>query len=135
MWDEDVSALKKRGFYAAEKEGWTSSGLEGYIQSATKAKQLHGIFFWGHGYIGGVLTDSKHKEDPSYYSNYASWNPGYKLGLGMLFACHTQSARNQFSANAIFWGKTGVLVPHGFHLFGPTIESLIPPGAQGTKKE
>ena len=30
-------------------------------------------------------------------------------------------------------GAEGVLVPHGGHLFGPKVESLIPKGAQGTK--
>jgi hypothetical protein len=134
MWGTDVGALKKRGFNVPEHQGWTANALETEIQTATKAKELHGIFFWGHGYKGGVLTDSDQSGNGKYYSDYASWKPKYKLGLGVLFACHTQSGRGQFSSGAIFWGKTGVLVPHGFHLFGPTINSLVPPGAQGTKK-
>ncbi len=134
MWGTDVNTLKTRGFNVPEHEGWTAGALQTKIQAGTKAKQLHGILFWGHGYIGGVLTDSSQKGNAQYESDYGSWNPAYKLGLGVLFACHTQSGRGQFSGGAIFWGKTGTLVPHGLRLFGPTVSTLVPPGAQRTKK-
>jgi len=140
MWGTDVGTLKERGFNVPEHQGWAAKGLETEIQTATGAKELHGIFFWGHGYdktavrSGGVLTDSDKKEDAAYYSSFASWNAAYKPAFGVLFACYTQNARSLFSTNAVFWGSQGVLVPHGLHLFGPTIDSLLPPGAQGTKK-
>jgi hypothetical protein len=49
MWGTDVGTLKKRGFNVPEHQGWTANALETEIQTATKAKELHGIFFWGHG--------------------------------------------------------------------------------------
>ena len=134
QWDMDVNMLQKRGFFVQEQEGWTANKFELYIQSGTGEKRMHGIFFWGHGGSGGLLTDSNQKNNANYYTYYSGWNSVYKLAFGALFACHSQAGRGQFSNNAIFWGKTGVLVPHGFHLFGPTIDSLLSPGVQGTRK-
>ena len=156
MWERDVDTLKSRGFNVSVQQGLTAVKFQQYIQNTTKSKDLHGIFFWGHGiyeerivkpapdwdklkvfekkekvYVG-IGTDSDQKTG-EYQSMYAMWKPEYKMGLGILFACGTQAGRDQFSDNAIFWGKEGVLVPHGAHIFGPTVDSLIPKGAQGTK--
>jgi hypothetical protein len=138
MWGMDVGTLKKRGFDVQEHEGWTAKVLEAEIQTAMMAKELHGIFFWGHGSPGFVYTTAKafHKRDQAYYSYYHNWHPHYHMGLGVLWACYSDTARGAFStsANAIFRGHTGTLWPHGLHLYGPSISELIPPGKQGTKK-
>jgi len=133
MWDTDVNTFKKRGFKVIDTGPGTAAGIEGDIANYQGQKQLHGIFFWGHGYQGGVLTDSDNKGTVGYYSDYANWHPPYKMAIGIVFACHSASAQQDFSQNAIFWGKTGVLIPHGFHVFGPTVAELVPPGSQGTK--
>ena len=135
-WDKDVGTLTQRGFHVAKNQGWTSAQLESVIQEGTATRTLQGIFFWGHGWRGGVLTDSGQKGKPAYESWYANWNPNYRLGLGVLFACYGQSGRGQFSNSKaiVFWGKTGVLIPGPFHSFAPTMRKLVPPGAQGTKK-
>jgi len=143
MWGTEVGTLKKRGFNVPEKRGMTAADFEKYIQTSTGSKELHGIFFSGHGFdktagppptSGGVLTDAEKGGNGLYYSYFSAWNPAYKPAFGVLFACYTQNAKSVFSSNAVFWGSSGVLVPHGFHLFGPTVSSLLPPGAQGTKK-
>ena len=130
-WESDVAALKAAKYHVASHQGWTAKGLETYIQLTTKAKELQGIFFWGHGSKWGVGTDSNNK-DVKHSSLYRDWKPAYQMGLGILFACYTQSGRGQFSKNAIFWGKKGdgeegKLWPHGFHLFGPTVSEIIAP--------
>jgi len=128
-WGSDVSTLKRRGFFVHEIENYTAAHLEFVIDSFMKTKKLFGIFAWGHGSKRGyLLTMAGKKADDTYYSYYAKWNPEYRMGLGILFACHSQSARDYFSSNAIFWGKTGTLVPLPFHMFGPKISELIPPG-------
>ena len=146
--------LQSRGFMVEEQSHWPAARFEGYLARETAAKKLHGIFFWGHGQyeivveIGakgkvireisrgwvGVITDSSKKGNDAYLSRYENWNPSYKMGLGILFACGTQAARPHFSAKAVFWGSPVVLYPHGFHLFGPKVEELLPPGSQGTRE-
>ncbi len=133
-WGSDVSTLRARGFHVIEGKGWSSQHFEGYIRHAQADRILHGLFFWGHANPREVLLDSAHKDDDSYRSQYSEWHPHYRMGLGILFACDTASARADFSSKAKFWGKQGVLVPHGFHLFGTRVARLIPPGVQGTRQ-
>jgi len=159
-WKEDAETLKTRGFKVDEQQGWTAEKFENYLATQTGTKELHGLFFWGHGYWrgqrpwwdvlhlvvngpwSGILTDSSHKDDKDpvvregYYSDYSAWSLSYKLALGVLWACGTDAARYRFSSGpgAIFQGHPGVLVPHGGHLFGPKMSTLVPPGAQGTRK-
>jgi len=143
MWDSDVSTLKKRGFSAPEKSGMTAAQFEQYIRNSTASKKFHGLFFWGHGFdktagppprSGGVLTDAEKGGNILYYSYFSAWAPAYKPAFGVLFACYTQNTMSVFSSNAVFWGSSGVLSPHGFHLYGPPISSLLKPGDQGTKE-
>jgi hypothetical protein len=85
------------------------------------------LFFWGHGLLipkftwdllgvfggmyVGVGTDTAYK-DKAHDSYYSSWQPHYTLGLGILFACGTEAAKNYtiFSKNAKFWGSPGLLL-------------------------
>jgi len=136
MWGMDVGTLKARGFKVLEHEGWMAHELNGAIRNLSWTRELHGIFFWGHASPGFVYTTAKgfHKRDVATYSFYANWHPRYKMGLGVLFSCYTSTARGAFSSNAVFWGKEGRLYPWPFHLYGPSIKSLLPPGKQGTRK-
>ena len=71
MWGTDVDTLKKRGFNVSEQEGLAAAKFERYIQDTTKSKELHGVFFWGHGIYSkgakgkkiyvGIGTDSNQK--------------------------------------------------------------------------
>ena len=150
-WNTDRDVLRLRGFKVDERSGETAATFESHISSGTAKRELHGLFFWGHGFYTetntlnakgqvvaktkvwtGVVTDSSQK-DAAHQSEFAAWKPAYKLGLGILFACGTQAARNRFSANAIFWGSCGILSPHGGHTFGPPMEELVPWGAQGSR--
>ena len=102
-------------------------------------KELHGLFFWGHGNEYGVTTNAAHRGDARFQSLYITWESrlNYRLALGILFTCDSQSAYDNydiFTRHSIFWGAPGDLWPHGFHLFGPTVAALVPPGAQGTKR-
>jgi hypothetical protein len=136
MWSSDVAALKRRGFHVIEAEGWNANKLSKFLASKQKDKLLHGVFMWGHGSPGYIYTTAKafHDRDRAYYSYYRDWHPQYRMGLGVLFACYTDTARSSFSTDAVFWGKTGTLWPHGFHLFGPSISELLPPEKQGTQE-
>jgi hypothetical protein len=73
-----------------------------------------------------------------YQSLYQNWAPTYKLGLGILWACGSDAAKQypifSTTSNSVFAGHTGLLVPLGGHLFGETIEELLPSGKQGTVK-
>ena len=156
MWNMDVETLKERGFKVDENQGWTAAQFESYFATKTASKQMHGLFFWGHGlqykstWIG-LLTDSGKKKakaigqytDPAgltqtfeynpYHTPYGLWRPAYNLGLGVLWACGTDpAARIAFSENATFRGFKDVGWPHGFHLYGDTMSQIIPPAFQGT---
>jgi RHS repeat-associated protein len=140
MWDADVQTLRARGFRVHEWEYLNASYFEHVISSYQAAKKAHGVFAWGHGNTGLLsLSDSgANGANPgAYISYYRNWHPKYHMALGVVFACYSDSARSHFARNgappAIFWGSPGVLVPHGFHLFGPSLSKLIPPGAQGTR--
>jgi len=154
QWRSDADVLAARGFKVNEQSGWKVQQFEDYIRNSTTSKELHGIFFWGHGWgykesgdfvnvadgilWTGTILDSSHKNPKKdfddYWSTYTDWRPKYYLGLGVLWACGTNAARFQFGPSAIFRGSEGVLYPHGLHLFGDPMDRIIPPGAQGTKK-
>jgi hypothetical protein len=133
-WYDDIKRLEKRGFYVPEVEGLNALGLESKIESLQESKELHGIFAWGHGSPDGFLTIDTGGR--STFSFYSEWQPRYKMGLGIIWACSSGdgSAEENFSssAGAIFRGHAGYLVPWPFHLFGPRTDEIVAPGAQGT---
>ena len=135
-WGRDISTLNKRGFHVLETEGKTANDLEFVIESFMATKKLHGIFAWGHGSPASFITVESENGNPLYNSSYANWDPIYKMGLGVVWACHSgEGGLNSFvSSNGITEGHVGVLVPLPFHMYGPTMNAIIPPGTQGTKK-
>jgi RHS repeat-associated protein len=137
MWQQDQNTLRRRGFAVLGMAGHLASELESRISREESARLLHGIIAWGHGEPGAYYTQAEgmRSEDKlDYRSPYGNWHPRYRMGLGVIWACYSITARPHFSANGIFWGSSGVLVPHGAHLFGPSIDRLVPPGAQGTRR-
>ncbi len=141
-WRRDLHTLRQRGFSVVVRQGGTASELESSLRSLSGAqKALHGIFFWGHGNPQEVLTEADMAGDAHYLSTFEHWREslGYKPAFGLVCACESSAARPVFSENAIFWGSAGRLVPCLFRIghiiweIGcPTVNSLIPPGAQGT---
>jgi len=133
-WGIDISTLKQRGFFVFEAEGYMAAQLESVIGGLMWYKELHGILAWGHGSKrGSFLTVASEGDNGSYYSKYVNWRPHYRMAFGAIYACFSQSAMKEFSYKAIFWGSPGVLWPAPFHWYAPSVASLIPPGAQGTK--
>ena len=159
--------LWRRGFHVSQESGWTGAQFENYLDSKTKDRSLHGMFFWGHGFMaqdgsaGLVTVDEtvletlikehvQHKclnplGGDAYKTWYDSWGPGFRLGLQyrpglrILFACYSLNAKERFSADAIFWGAPGLLDPilrwNPFMSTVPSVETLVPPGAQGTRTD
>jgi len=150
-WQREIDTLNARGFNVNEASGWTANTFESYIANNTSSKNLHGIFFWGHGYPtkwndpycfldpfcifrdgdwGGLVMDAQ-GSGSSNRSEYSKWNPHYLMGLGIIFACGSNAASTHFSDNGIFKGSEDVLVPIGT----PSVSSIILPGVQGTKRK
>jgi hypothetical protein len=80
--------------------------------SSAGGKELHGLYFWGHGNPqvlaakgGDILVD------------YSSLSLNYKTALGLVFACDSNSGQSYLMSGngAQIWkGFTGVLVPWPF---------------------
>lgn len=139
-YDADRNVFEKRGFKVLAANANTAAQFEGTLKTETAAKNLQGLFIWGHGLedpktkvFVGYLTDNDHN-DANHDSLFTNWSMSYKLGIGILFTCGSVTERSYFSANAIFWGKQGTLVPGPFHSFAPWVNNLVPPGAQDSKK-
>lgn len=111
--------------------------MENTIKDYQLSKNLHGIFAWGHGDKDFFVTiESKNNGDPTYQSKYDKWHPEYKMGLGVVWACHSGEGglKSFVSSNGITQGHVGVLIPLPFHKYGPTMNAIIKPGVQETKK-
>jgi RHS repeat-associated protein len=138
-WDKDISTLHTRGFGVVEMEYLTAPVLEEPIKRLQNEKELHGIFAWGHGAPNLFVTiESQYKSgDWMYLSKYRDWAPIYKMGLGVVWACHSgEGGLNSFiSSNGITQGHNGILYAPllPFHTFGPTMDKIIAPGKQGTR--
>jgi len=135
-WGYDVGDLEQRGFFVLEDENQTANSFELTIELFQATKKLHGIYAWGHGNKEGFLTHEKYNGNSEYYSSYSSWAPKYKMALGIIWACYSGDggASPYFSSNGIFRGHAGKLIPLPLHAYGPRVKSIVPPGAQGTKK-
>ena len=69
-WDKNVAALKKRGFAVTEWTKYTRALAAGDFAMASLFKQLHGIYYWGHGsytgwyHVSGALWWEKKERRP-----------------------------------------------------------------------
>ena len=147
-WNESVNYLKELGFYVIESANDKNRYLQFQrtIQDQSKRKTLHGVYYWGHGGNGGLWPDEKRSTidlkygsifDDSHQETVATVpivNLQYKLALGLVFACSSDSAKPFLSAkpapNAIWNGYPGLLVPFGNFYVGRWIK----PGDQSTQK-
>lgn len=144
-WERDTTYLRSLGFATEYNSGQTASGFESYLYNKSASKELHGMFFWGHGvpdnndYYWGLITDLEKyrvaKDDNmqrAYITNYRNnWKLEYRLALGLIYACGGKYTKiGNFSSNSIHWGDTGTLIPIGT----PPVSDHIKPGDQGTNR-
>jgi len=137
-WGKDVATLVKRGFFVYEPEGYDASRFEEAIKFMQLSKKLHGIYAWGHGSKEEFVTVESEIKNQLYFTQYSDWHPIYKLGLGVVWACHSgEGGLNKFtSSNGITKGHVGILYAPllPFHTYGPTMDQIIQPGIQGTRR-
>ena len=126
-WNSSVKHLKDLGFKVSEADhvSGTSLVLQNALQAAAKHKMLHGLYFWGHGwkpYPSDGLTDGT--EDVLYYKNTTSKNvsmPGiklsYKMALGLVYACDSNSGKTALSSQS-----PGSI----WHGYNKTLKPIIP---------
>ena len=133
-WDPSVSYLNKLGFKVIDIDHRTGDKrfLQGILAHAASGKTLHGLYFWGHGYSpypsSGLTSPTG---DPVVM--YSEINLVYRMALGLVFACDTNSGKNVLFSNApggIWNGYSGTLVPL-FKFFH--VRHWIKSGDQGTK--
>jgi hypothetical protein len=128
-WDRSVAYLHHLGFSVAEYDHVAGQKLtlEGILQPSGAAKKLHGIYFWGHGNRYALYSQSGDA-----VLRFAHSDLHYKLALGLVFACDSNSGKGQLfsgSAGGIWHGYTGTLVPWwAYH-----VNIWIRPGDQQTR--
>lgn len=133
-WNSSVKYLRARGFNVDNrfhKKG-DKLALEKIFMAKSIAKELHGLYFWGHGYAPypstGLVSDSN--DELLFYSS-----PGlyYHMALGLVFACDSNSGRTALmsgGAGEIWHGYTGTLYPVPFRAYHA--KHFIKPGQQQT---
>lgn len=106
-WSGFKQAFEQKGLKVIEREGLNAKQFGRIITTETYVKTLYGVYIWGHGSPGSITVSSG-----STYS-YEQWakDDAYSLGLGLLFACHSDTGKDAFSDNALFWGSCGILSP------------------------
>ena len=136
-WNEGIAYLKKLGFKVDEyKQDSTTPAfkLKSILLEKAQEKELHGLYFWGHGwspYPSNGLTDS----NGALIVNYYDITLPYPMALAIIFACDSNSGMNVLasqSPNSITLGFSGTLYP-----FSPWdyVSDVIKPSDQGTNGE
>jgi hypothetical protein len=133
-WNSSVKYLRARGFYVDNhyhrKGDWM--GLTRIFISRSVAKELHGVYFWGHGsypYPAEELV-SQSGDTVLRFSG-----PGlyYRMALGLVFACDSNSGQPDLMSgndHQIWHGYTGTLYPVPFRRYHA--KHFIKPGDQAT---
>jgi hypothetical protein len=136
-WNSSVKYLRERGFKVDERhhQKGDKMRLTKILALESIGKELHGLYFWGHGYApypsSGLLSHGSW--DPLLY--YSSTGLYYHMALGLVFACDSNSGKTALmstSGAAIWHGYTGTLNPfwppfQPFH-----VNNFIEPGQQET---
>lgn len=132
-WNASTAYLKARGFSTVEYSHSAGSklGLQNTLAAAANSRALHGLYFWGHGYAPYPSVGLTNKKgDPIVI--YSSVSLPYKMALGLVFACDSNSGKSALYSNApggIWHGYSGTLIPvGGFH-----VDNWFSAGAQETK--
>lgn len=129
-WNSSVGYLQDRGFNVVNFHHTRGDRyrLRDELLSRADAKALHGLYFWGHG--NTQVLASKHGD---VLVDYARFSLSYKMALGLVFACDSNSGRSAFmSGNGIWNGYTGILYPLPPWTFDA--DKYIHPGNQATKE-
>jgi RHS repeat-associated protein len=157
-WTMAMLTFWDLGFRVEEDQGGQAAGFNNTIANLSQRRELHGIYFWGHGVCNdpswhwwkhcpewiGLLTDAT-GGGASYISYYVTWHWmfSYKPAFGLLCACGSYTARPFFSSapGSAFWGAHDTLSPFPPNYWGhvpnvelgcPNVPAILPFGAQGT---
>lgn len=137
-WGSSVNYLSGLGFQVISYDHSVGSYwvLNSTLPNAANSRALHGLYFWGHGNTSGLWSHYGNymggSQDP--VLSYASLSLPYKIALGLMFACDSNSGKPSLFSNApgaIWHGYSGILVPipflNTYHVF-----NYISAGDQGT---
>lgn len=133
-WNSSVKYLRARGFNVDEQRHQRGNtwALQTIFISKSTAKELHGLYFWGH---GSAPYPAQYLVSDSGDAVLAFSSPGlyYHMGLGLVFACDSnsgQSALMSGNGSQIWKGFSGTLVPWPFRAYHA--KHYIHPGQQAT---
>ena len=87
--------------------------LQEMLERLSRTSLLHGLYYWGHGRwpypSKGLITRSKDR-----LLTYSMINLNYKMALGLVFACDSNSGKSSLFSNtpgSIWKGYSGTLYP------------------------
>jgi RHS repeat-associated protein len=133
-WNPSVKYLQARGFKvdASDHTKGARMALQKILVARSIEKELHGLYFWGHGYApypsSGLVSESS---DALLY--YSSTGLYYHMALGLVFACDSNSGKSALmSGNTaeIWHGFSGTLYPLPFMHYHA--KNFIKAGQQAT---
>ncbi|MCX6886939.1 MAG: hypothetical protein NTX27_18080 [Verrucomicrobia bacterium] len=134
-WNSSVNYLRARGFNVDNHhhQAGDTMGLQKMFTSKSMAKELQGVFFWGHG--GPYPYPAQYLVSQSGDAVLAFSSPGlyYHMALGLVFACDSNSGKSALmsgSGGEIWHGYTGTLYPVPFRRYHA--KHFIKPGQQAT---
>jgi hypothetical protein len=133
-WNSSVKYLRARGFYVDNQHHrkGDSLRLEKIFISRSIGKDLHGVYFWGHGsfpYPAQELISHSH-DTVLQFSNPSLY---YHMALALVFACDSNSGKGALmsgNGSEIWHGFTGTLYPVPFMRYHAN--HFIKPGQQAT---
>ncbi|MGI6494683.1 MAG: RHS repeat-associated core domain-containing protein [Kiritimatiellia bacterium] len=137
-WDGSINYLSGLGFKVIPYEHSVGNYwvLNSILPNAANSRALHGLYFWGHGNTDALGSHYGNfnggSQDP--VLSYGSLHLPYKMALGLMFACYSDSGKPTLFSNApgaIWHGYTGILVPipllNSYH-----VSNFISAGSQET---
>jgi hypothetical protein len=138
-WDSSVDYLNALGFKvdARDHKKGDKLALKKILDAHSAAKELHGLYFWGHG-IGPYPSSGLVSQSGDTVLFYSSTGLNYHMGLGLVFACDSNSGKPQLSSQttgSIYHGYNGTLNPIGGILGIYHVDGWIKPGDQATNPD
>jgi RHS repeat-associated protein len=112
-WNSSVKYLGSLGFkvenhHHQKGDAW---GLTKMFIPRSMGKELHGVYFWGHG-SAPYPSDGLYSDTDDLVLEFASPGLYYHMGLGLVFACDSNTGQSALmSGNGIWKGFPGTLVP------------------------
>jgi len=153
-WNANVNYLRNRGFYVDDRDHTRGYGqiLQYKLMAASNRKELHGLYYWGHGVFPRRLPPFTGKSlglgtspwygfaspiipaDGEWNVKYSTTRLNYKMALGLVFACDSNNGASVLHSGtdgSIWWGDTGLLWPLFWWLYD--VDDYIHPEDQGTR--